>query len=143
MDNDPKRKPVKIGVKAGGGPEPGYCWNVLILDRAFEEAMDLLDADQYAHLSQQVKELARQENPRTSETVDVRPIEDYFEIRDKGGILNRLNIRIFFFVREETQSIVILGTVNKQNNGHTPVAIRVTMRRRKRLYLEAYPDGAE
>src|SRR4051812_43891657 len=47
MSDEQPRKPVKIGVKEGDGPPPGYLWNVVILTQAFEESKDFLDADQY------------------------------------------------------------------------------------------------
>ncbi len=56
-------KPIKIGVKEGGGPPPGYEWNVEILDQAFEEAIEFLDEDQYDHMAEQVRQLARQPDP--------------------------------------------------------------------------------
>ena len=75
-------------------------------------------------------------------TIDIRPVEDYYELRDKGGILRRLNVRVFFFVHKPTRTIVALGTIKKENNGQTPIGDKVTMRRRKRLYLEScVPDS--
>src|SRR4051794_5280182 len=97
MENRPQRKAVKVGVKVGGGPPPGYSWNVEVLNQAFEEAMGFLNEDQYTHLANQVRELARQDDPTHSDTVDVTPIEDYHELSDKGGILKNLNVRVFFF----------------------------------------------
>ncbi len=64
--------------------------------------------------------------------------EDYFEIRDKGGILHKINVRLFFFVHKPTRHIVVLGAIKKENNGPTPIGDRLTMRRRRRLYLEEY-----
>lgn len=96
MSRKPDPPQAKIAVQQGGGPPPGYQWTVLILDQAYKEATQLLDDDQYAHLAAQVKELARADEPTRSETVDVRAIGDFHEIRDKGGILKRLNIRVFF-----------------------------------------------
>jgi hypothetical protein len=136
---DSSKKPVKIGVRIGGGPPPGYAWNADIIDRAYDEAMKFLDAEQYDHMAGQVRELALQDDPTHSQTVDVRPIEDFHEIRDKGGILKSLNVRVFFFARKETRTIVVLGAVKKENNGPTPGVDKITMRRRKRLYLEAFP----
>lgn len=147
MSKDPERKPVKVGVRAGGGPPPGYLWNVEILDQAFDEAMSVVDydEDEYAHLAMQVRELATQAEPSISDTVDVRPIEDYFEIRDKGGVLGKKNVRVFFFVNKtlKDRAIVVLGTIKKENNGQTPVGVKITMRRRKRLYLESRKHDAE
>src|SRR5262245_7895758 len=94
MDEKPARKPVKVGVKEGEGPPPGYKWSVDVLDHAFTEAMAFLDEDQYAHVAGQVRELATEDEPTRSSTVDVRPIEDFYEIRDKGGILRKINVRL-------------------------------------------------
>ncbi len=135
--NEPRRKPVKVGVKEGGGPPPGYRWNVEILAQAFDEAMDFLNEDQYAHLSNQVRELAAQDEPTRSETVDVRPVEDFHEVRDKGGVLGKINARVFYFNHKPTRTIAVLGAIKKENDGPTPIGDLRTMRRRKRLYLES------
>ncbi len=44
------RKQIKVGVKEGQGPPPGYEWNILILDFAFRQAMGFLQSHQYKHL---------------------------------------------------------------------------------------------
>ena len=135
MADQPERKTVKIGVKEGGGPALGYRWNVEVLDRAYDEAMGFLNQDQYDHLAAQVRELARQDDPTHSDTVDVRPIEDDHEVRDKGGILGKINVRVFFFVRKPSRSIVVLGAIKKEEDGATSTADKITMRWRKRQYL--------
>jgi len=138
MAEGSRRKPVKIGVKEGGGAPPGYQWNVDVIDEAFGEAFEILDGDQYEHCSRQVRELARQQDPTHSQTIDVRPVENYYELRDKGGILHKINIRIFFFVHPQDRKIVILGVINKKNDGKTPIGDKLLMKRRRRLYLEKY-----
>lgn len=127
---------TKIGVRQGGGPHPGYSWSVQILQRAFDEAMGFLNSDQYDHLARQVKELAREDEPSQCPTVDVRPIESYYELRDKGGVLGKINARVFFFLNSLTRTIVILGAVKKESDGPTPIGDKITMRRRMRLHLE-------
>lgn len=132
-----RKKKVKVGVVAGGGPPPGYFWTVEILSQAYDEAIDFLKEHQYEHLANQFRELARQNDPTHSDTIDVRPIEEFHELRDKGGVLTNLNVRVFFFVHKPTRTIVVLGTMKKENNGPTPVGDRLRMRRRMRLYLES------
>src|SRR5688572_10637525 len=100
MADDSRRKALKIGVVRGQGPPPGYQWNALIVDRAFEESRTFLNDEQYQHMANQVKELALQDDPTHSLTIDVRQIEDFYEIRDKGGILQRINVRLFYFVHK-------------------------------------------
>ncbi len=129
------RRQVKVGVRRGGGPPPGYRWTVLIPDIAYDEAMKFLNEDQYHHLAEQVKELARERNPTHSVTVSVDAIEDFHELRDKGGILGGMNVRVFFFLDKPNAALVILGAIRKTNDGPTPKADKIRMRRRKRKYL--------
>lgn len=131
------RKDVKIGVVAGDeGTDGVYQWNVLILDRAYGEAMKILNADQYAYAAAQVKALATERDPTHSDLCSVDAIEDFHELREKHGVLGKTNLRIFFFLDRIRNAIVILGVIKKENNGPTPHGTRVTMRRRKRLFCE-------
>ena len=136
MSDGKQHKPVKTGVLAGKGKPPGYSWTVKVLDVAFKEAMGFLNEDQYDHMADQVRELARQKDPIHSQTVDVKQVQDSYEIRDKGGILFPLNVRVFFFVIPKLKTIVVSGAINKQNNGPTPVGTLITIDRRRRKYLE-------
>jgi hypothetical protein len=70
---------MKVGVRIGGGPPPGYLWSVVILDVAHADSLEELSPAQYQHLAAQFRELARQREPSRPITEDVRPIEDYFE----------------------------------------------------------------
>ena len=138
MADEAQRKGVKIGVHIGAGPPPGYQWNVEILDRCHDEAMGFLNADQYEHLARQVRELARQFDPSHSVEIDIRPVDDFYEIRDKGGILARLNVRVFYIIHKASRTLVVIGAIKKENDGPTPMGDKITMRRRRRLYLEQY-----
>ena len=131
-----ERKQLKVGVRVGKGAPPGYQWSVGILDLAHREAMSvLLNSGQRRHIALQVKELASQYEVSTSETLDVRPIgDDIFEIRDYGGILGGLNIRLFCGVDHSKRCIIVLGIFKKQNNGPTPKGDLVRNQRRWRLY---------
>src|SRR5438105_683980 len=109
MDEKPAGKAVKVGVREGAGPPPGYQWNVDLLAQVHGESMGFLNEDQYAHLADQVREVARHEEPTQSPTVDVRPVEDFFEIRDKGGVLKKINARLFFCVCHSTRTLCVVG----------------------------------
>ncbi len=111
-------------------------WNVKILHQVRDEALEFLNEDQYAHLFRQVRGLARHKDPTHSETLDIRPVGDTYEIRDKGGVLRKLNVRVFYFVSRDERTIVILGTFSKQNDGPTPRGDLWRMETRMRRYLE-------
>jgi hypothetical protein len=136
MAKDSAGRRDKVGVRRGGGRPPGYRWDVVILEQVFDEARAFLNEDQYDHLARQVRELARQDDPSHSGTIDVRSIGDFFEIRDKGGVLGKINARVFFFLPRPARTIVILGAIHKQNDGPTPLGDRRRMERRMKLYLE-------
>ena len=130
-----ERKQLKVGVRVGKGVPPGYKWNVGVLDFAHREALSILNNGQRRHLALQVRELASQDEVSVSDTLDLRPIgEDIFEIRDYGGILGGLNIRLFFGVDHPRRCLIVLGIFKKQNNGPTPPGDLVRNQRRWRLY---------
>ena len=139
MAKEPRRKPVKVGVHEGDGPPPGYQWTVLVLDQAHSDAMSFLDETQYAHIARQFRELAKEEEPTQSATVDVRANDGFHELRDKGGVLKKINARVFFYIIRQCRVILVLGAMNKKNDGKTPDYIRVLMRYRLRKYLGGQP----
>ena len=132
------KKRLKVGVQKGHGRPPGYSWNVSILDLAFREAVDVLTPVQYAHMRLQVQELARQRDPTHSKTISVEKMtpEDYYELRDSGGVLSGLNVRLFFGIDKDSRAIVVIGLIQKQNNHRTPQGDIIRMRRRWRKYRE-------
>ncbi|MGA2498597.1 MAG: hypothetical protein ABSH20_12700 [Tepidisphaeraceae bacterium] len=126
--------PLKTALKQGGGPPPGYRWHVWKLDVADRDARGFLDEDQYAHMADQVKELARQSDPTHPATLSVDAIEGFHELREKGGLLGKINVRLFFYLDKSAQVIVILGAIKKENNGPTPTGDKIRMRHRLRMY---------
>jgi hypothetical protein len=128
------RKPLKVGVWEGGGSPMGYLWTVAILDIAFEEALATVGERGYSHFAMQFKIMATSSDPTHCEEVDVRSVEDFYEVRDGGGVCGNVNVRVFFGMDMERRTIITLGTIKKQNNGPTPQGTKITMRRRLRCY---------
>lgn len=133
-----ERKKLKTGVKTGGGPSPGYEWNIDLIDLVVKEGRDVLGEIGYDHMSHQFRELARNEDPRRSDIVDVRSLGDgadkIYEIRDKGTVFGGANVRVLFGVHPRRRTIVPLASFKKQNNGPTPKPDLIKARRRWRLY---------
>lgn len=140
MSEQPDRKPIKIGVREHSGPPPGYRWTVEVLDTAYGEAMAFLTEAQYQHLSAQFRELASQDDPTHSLIIDIRAVEHFYELRDKGGILGKINVRVFFLVHKTPHLIVVLGVIKKENDGPTPMVDKVRIRYRRRYYLASLPS---
>ena len=134
MAESPKRKGLRTGCNKGGGKPPGFKWSVRYFTEALGESRVLTEV-QHAHIVQQLKELARQKSPSHPETLDVKSIEDFHELRDKGGVLGRINFRVYFYIDKDADTIVVLGCDKKEEDGQTSLAIKVRMRNRLRRYL--------
>ncbi|OHB75231.1 MAG: hypothetical protein A2W31_11585, partial [Planctomycetes bacterium RBG_16_64_10] len=111
------------------GPDPGYAWNIYLIEAGYQEAIDRFTDPQYRHLALQMQELAREDEPSRSRTADVGPIEDFYELRECGGVLSGLNARVFFGIDKDARALVVLGAIHKQNNGPTPLGDKIRMRR--------------
>jgi hypothetical protein len=135
------KKDVKVGVHEGGGPPPGYRWSVHVLQAAFVEANKFLCQDQYQHVAQQIKELAREDDPSHSLTQSIDAIEDFFELKDKWGILRNINLRVFFHLDSDRSILLVLGAINKKNDGPTPRGDKIRMRNRLRRYKRGEFQG--
>lgn len=125
---------LKVGVRRGGGRPPVYKWNCLYLAAARDETLSALDEAQYHHLVEQFQELARHDDPSRSDVLSIDKIEDFYELRDKGGPLGRMNVRVFYLIDKKPRAVVVLGFIKKEADGKTPLGDIMRMRRRKRRY---------
>lgn len=136
---------LKIGVHRGSGPHPGYRWSILLVPGTFGEARRNFNESQYWHLAEQMQELAREASPSQCPTVAVEPIETYYELKDKGGILAGINARVYFYIdpRESIRALVVLGSDKKQNDGAVLIGVKNRMNLRLRRYLNGEYGQAE
>lgn len=128
---------MKVLKGMSGGRPQGQpsTWELAYTDVSGKEAHKILTDDQYAHVVQQFEILAGEVNPRGSRIVDVRPIESFHELRDKGGILGKINLRVYYTVLDDKKKIVVLGCYKKEDEGATPVRIKARMRNRMRIVI--------
>jgi hypothetical protein len=129
-------KLIKVGVQAGAGPLPGYLWSVHYLSSARDEAMGFLNDAQYAHVVDLVRSLAAEPDPTHPVTVTVEAVEDFFELKDKGGVLGKINLRVYFTVSQKEEAIVILAAIKKEMDGQTPNWVKTRVRYRLRKFRE-------
>ncbi len=140
MAEVPKRRTLKTGFRVGGGPPPGYAWGSLFFDEAEKEASGLNKA-QYAHILQQIRELGHEDDPSHPQTIDVDAIEDFHEMRDKGGVLGKINFRVYFYLDHANRVIVILGADKKEEDGQTSAHVKAKMRNRLRRYRTEFAQS--
>lgn len=106
-------------------------WRLRYLEAAAREGRKTLDDIQYAYAVEAFDEIAFARNPRAPETHDVKPIHEFFELRDKGGHLGKINLRVYFSVHDQERQIVVLSVYKKEDDGQAPA--RIVRRARNRL----------
>ena len=114
-------------------------WRLAYLEVAEKEARRFLNDEQYEHAVQLFDELAFESHPTQSQTQSVKPIREFYELRDKGGVLGKINLRVYFTVFKERGVIVVLSTYKKEDEGRPPdhIVTRVRNRlRRAKVLLE-------
>jgi hypothetical protein len=107
-------------------------WKLGYLEVAEKEARKLLTEEQHAHVVGLFDDLASETDPTKSETQDVRKIEDFYELCDKGGILGNINLRVYFTLIENKRLILALAVYKKEEEGQTPEYIKIRVRYRWR-----------
>jgi len=106
---------------------------VAYLRLAAEEARGFLSKVQYATLVDDVKRLSDWPNGPGLKTLDIVLIDDFFELRDKGGIYGKINVRVYFGILKKKRLVFILGAYKKEPEGQTPRYIVLKMKNRLRL----------
>ena len=111
---------MELRPGTGATPPDAGTWTAQYLTVAAAEGHSFLNDAQYAHAVELVRQLAEEVNPRLSEALDVRPIDEFYELRDKGGVLGRINLRIYFAVFDDLRRIVVLGSIRRSRR-HKPL----------------------
>ena len=120
--------------------QPGAKVRVVPLLAAIKDAKDFLNAGQYLHLTDIVKRLADWENREEISDLRVEPIQGMWELQEKGGILGRINVRVYFAYLKQRREVVVLGAFKKECEGQTPGYVLLRVRNRLRIYLEELAD---
>lgn len=113
-------------------PQEPPKWELGYLEVAEREARKLLTKDQYAHVLGLFDDLACETDPTKSQTQDVSKIEDFYELSDKGGVLGKINLRVYFTVIGNKRLILALAVYKKEEEGQTPEHIKIKVRNRWR-----------
>lgn len=135
-DTDERDTTMDVITRAAKGPLHGAVWTLSYVDAVDRDANKFLDADQISHVIQQFESLAYEVDPTHPATQSVEPIDIFYELRDKGGILGKINFRGFFAVLQSTRTILVLGCFKKEAEDKTPGYIVARMRNRLRLAEE-------
>ncbi len=106
------------------------------------EARKLLNEDQLRHVLANFLRMAQQANPlecpglELTQIVGADPQETFYVSRDRGGVLNPIDLRILFALVPHTRVMVILGMLDIPSERKLPNAVAILTRYRLRRFLE-------
>ena len=108
---------------------------------AVKEAKDFLDGPRYEHAVDLVKRLRDFGDSQQCADLDISPIRGFYELSDKGGVLGKINLRIYFSFFATWRTIVVLGAWKKEAERKTPGYIIDRMENRMDWYLRLRTNG--
>lgn len=117
-----------------GTSNPPLLWTVKYWPPVIEDA-SFLNSQQYWHVADQISEIARETEPCRCPTAEIEKIGDFWELKDKGGPLGKINLRVFFLVNAALKEIVILGVHKKEDERQLRRSVVVRIERRMRHYF--------
>lgn len=109
---------------------------VAVLPIAAKEGWEILTPGQYLHAKDLIKQLVGFGVREFDSKLRIEQIGDFWELKDKGGTLGRINLRIYFRFAQESNEIVILKTYKKEDDGSAPPHIVIGLKNRFRQYLD-------
>jgi hypothetical protein len=110
---------------------------VVVLDAARREGHKILSDPQYDHVVDLLKRLVDFGNQEELGDLSIEPISSFWELREKGGILGKINLRVYFGTLPEVQELIVAKAYKKHEEGQTPPHVIVAVENR----LEEYKHG--
>lgn len=123
---------MEIRYRGANSGSDARKWTPAYLTAAETDARKFLNDLQYEHAVQQILSLCEEDDPSHPVLSDVRAVDEFFELRDKYGVLGKINLRVFFALFREQRTLVVLGAWKKEQEDQTPVRIVKRMKWRKR-----------
>ena len=110
-------------------------WDVHVLKAARLEGRKILTDVQYDHVVEVLKRLTDWEDKAEISDLRIEKIESFYELKDKGGVLGRLNLRVYFAALPENKDIIVLKTYKKEEDGACPRYITINVESRLDEFL--------
>ena len=123
---------------ASDEPEKSNKWVVVVLEAAKREGHKILNDVQYEHVRQIVRRLEDYGNREELADLDIRSISTFWELREKGGLLGKINLRVYFGVLPEERELVVAMAYKKEEEDQVPRRIILIVEDRIEDYKEGY-----
>ena len=110
-------------------------WQVVVaLAVAKKEGREELTDGQYLHVTDLIKQLVGFGSRRFASELRIEQFGDFWELKDKGGVLGKKNIRIYFAHESDLNEIVILHFAKKESEGKPHPHLKFKLKNRLREY---------
>lgn len=136
MDIEQMKIKTKTLISKTGIVNESPKWKLGYLEAAEADGRKFLTEEQYAHAVQLFDELAYEIDPTKSETQEIRKIHEFYELCDKGGVLGKINLRVYFAIVNDMKLILALAAYKKEDEGQVPPYIVIRVRNRLRRAKE-------
>ena len=103
-----------------------------VLAVAKREGRSSLSPGQYLHLKDIIKRLVHFNRPKEIADLRIEPVEDFFELKEKGSVLGRINVRVYFGFFPNLGEVVVVKTYKKEEDGKTPRHVVINVQARLR-----------
>lgn len=109
-------------------------YRVGYFEKARDEGHKALSEEQYAYVVRVVGRLRLwNTNPNLIADLRIESVDCFYELKLKGNVLGKTNLRIFFSVFDQSKTIVVLGPYKKEDEGALPRQVILKMRNRHRV----------
>jgi len=129
--------PTEGGSDSRAGKPENAKWVVVVLGAAKREGHKILNDVRYDHVMSIVKRLVDFGNLDEVGDLDIEPIGSFYELKEKGGILGKINLRIYFGTFPDVRELVVAKTYKKEEENALSRHVIVLVENR----LEAYRNG--
>jgi hypothetical protein len=109
---------------------------VVVVGIAAKEGSGELSDGQYLHVKDLLKQLVGFGRREFESQLRIEKFGEFWELKEKGGVLGKKDIRVYFKEHVEKNEIVILSTYKKEDDGQVPGYIRIRLKSRWRMYLK-------
>jgi len=140
-----KRRKTRVAVDpevSDSKKRAGQAWQrVIVLPIAAKEGWNELTPGQYLHVKDHVKQLVGFGRKEFDTSITIAPFGEFWELKIKGGVLGKKNIRVYFKHHQSANEIVVLHTYKKEDDGQAPRHIPIKLKNRFKFYLDRDPSN--
>jgi hypothetical protein len=95
-------------------------YEVVVLKKAIDEGRKELNDGEYWHVVNILRKLVDFNDSAAMSELDIKPIDGIYELREKGGLLGKKNMRFFFDAFPKANKLVIARAYRKDEEDQTP-----------------------